>query len=305
MKITIQGEVRYAAGGSFAENVLVRLELNNGGLAGEVRTDRTGKFAFENITQSQYRISASMPGYRTATQEVNLTTVANEHVILTLVPDKPAQKSQLAFLEDTTIDVRVPQGARDEYEKGRAALLSGNDTAKGIPHLENAVKIYPNFLQAQLLLGTAYLDSHQFDRAEISLKRALAIDPKTSQALLALGEAYRESKKFPDAEAALQEGLKLNDTSWQGHLSLGRLYLDQGNVAKAGPEIGRALQLNPKNAETYLIAGNLLLKAGKADEALQMYQQYLQIAPKGQYAEETQKLVEKIKKAIAEKKENR
>ncbi|MBZ5499449.1 MAG: tetratricopeptide repeat protein [Acidobacteriia bacterium] len=302
LQITIQGEVRYAQGGRAAENVLVRLEYLSGGMAGQVRTDRTGKFSFAGITQSLYRVTVSTVGYQPATQDVDLTTSPNAHIILTLAPDKPVQENRVSQNTDSMIDSKVPIEARDEYEKGRATLLDGSDPANGIQHLENAVKIYPGFLQAQLLLGTAYLDLHQMDKAESALKRVLEMNPKAGPALLALGEVYLETKRFPEAEKALQQGLQWDNASWQGHLAMGRLYLDTGDAAKAGPEIGRALQLKPDNAETYLYAGNLLLKANKAEDALQMFSQYLHLAPKGQYAAETQKVVEKIKKAIAEKK---
>jgi thioredoxin-like negative regulator of GroEL len=302
MQITIQGEVRYAQGGGAAENVLVRLESFAGGLVAQVRTDRTGKFSFSDIGQANYRVTASIIGFKTVSQEVNLTTTPNEHLIFTLVPDKTGQENRIVPDADAIIDTRVPKEARDEYEKGRTALLNGTEPAKGIPHLESAVKIYPDFLQAQLLLGTAYLDVHQMDKAESTLKRVLEIDPKTTQALFALGELYRTGKRCPEAEQVLQQGLKLNDASWQGHLALGRLYLDTGNIAKAGPEIGRALQLKPDNPETFLFAGNVLLRANRAEEALQMFEQYLHLAPKGRYADETQKVVEKIKKAVPEKK---
>ena len=302
MKIGIQGEVRYAQGGQSAENVLVRLEAFSGGLVDQMRTDRTGKFSFQDISQADYRVTASIIGFKTVTQEVNLTTTPNEHIIFTLVPDKPAQEDRPAPEQDTTIDTKVPKEARDEYQAGRTALLTGTEPAKGIPHLEKAVKIYPDFLQAQLLLGTAYLDAHQPDKAEASLKRVLAIDPKTPQALFALGEIYRMGKKYPEAEQAIQQGLQLNDTSWQGHLALGKVYMETGDIAKAGPEIGRALQLKPDNPETYLFAGNILLKANRAEEALQMFEQYLHLAPKGQYVDETQKIIEKIKKEVPEKK---
>lgn len=302
MKIAIQGEVRYAQGGGPAENVLVRLESFAGGLVDQVRTDRTGKFSFQDIGQTNYRVTASIIGFKTVTQEANLTTTPNEHLMFTLVPDKIGQENRIVPDADSIIDTKVPKEARDEYEKGRTAILNGTEPAKGIPHLENAVKIYPDFLQAQLLLGTAYLDMHQMVKAEPALKRVLEIDPKTSQALFALGELYRTGKQFPEAEKTLQQGLQLNDSSWQGHLALGRLYLDTGNIVKAGPEIGRALQLKPDNPETYLFAGNLLLKANRAEEALQMFEQYLHLAPKGQYANETQKMIEKIKKAVPEKK---
>ncbi len=303
-KISIQGEVRYARGGGVAQNIIVRLDYFKGGLADEVRTDSTGKFVFSGISQSLYRITAIAAGYQPASQEVDLTTSPTAHIILTLTPDRPVLENRATPATDTTIDSKVPKEARDEYEQGRAALLNDTETDKGISHLENAIKIYPDFLQAQLLLGTAYLDARQMGKAESALKRALAIDPKTAPALLALGEVYLETKKFPEAEKALQDGLQLDDNSWQGHLALGRLYINTGNAAKAGPEIGRALQLKPDNAETYIFAGNLLLKSGKAEDALQMYLQYLHLDPKGRFAAETQKVVDGIRKALAEKKKH-
>ncbi len=303
-KISVQGEVRYARGGGVAPNVLVRLELFKGGTAEEVRTDSTGKFIFSGVSQSLYRVTAIAAGYQPASQEVDLTTAPTAHIILTLTPDRPVLENRASLAADTTIDSKVPKEARDEYEQGRAALLDETEAAKGISHLENAVKIYPDFLQAQLLLGTAYLDAHKMEKAESALKRALAIDPKTGPALLALGEVYLETKRLPEAEKALQDGLQLDDNSWQGHLALGRLYSNTGNVAKAGPEIGKALQLKPDNAETYIFAGNLLLKSGKAEDALQMYLQYLHLAPKGRFAAETQKVVDTIKKTLSEKKKH-
>ncbi len=297
MSVSIHGEVRYAAGGKPAENVLVVLESFSGGMIAQARTDRVGKFDFSDIAQATYRVTASLEGYQDASQEVDLNTTFTQYIILTLA----VKKSGSAAGTPVVIDSRIPHDALEEFEKGRAALLDGSDPGKGIPHLEKATKIYPAYLQAQLLLGTAYMDSHQVEKAESALKRVLEIDPKTAQAYLALGEIYRETKRYPEAEKTLTQGLKLNDASWQGHFSLGRLYWDTGDVPKSGAEIGRTLQLNPEAADAYLLAGNLFLKAGKAQEAFQMFSKYLSLAPKGQYADQTRKVVEKLKKSLAQK----
>ncbi|HYK87425.1 MAG TPA: tetratricopeptide repeat protein [Acidobacteriota bacterium] len=296
MPVSIHGEVRYAQGGKQAENVLVVLESFAGGMVAQARTDRAGKFDFSNIDQAIYRVTASTEGFQPATQEINLMTTYNEYVVLTLAPKKSSAADRLGPGMEMSIDAKVPEEARTEFEKGRSELLDSPE--KGISDLEKAVKIYPNFLQARLLLGTAYMDSHQADKAESCLKRVLEIDPKTAPALFALGEIYREKKKYPEAEKSLQQGLQINDSSWQGHLALGRLYWETGNVPKAGAEVGRTLQLKPDAADAYLLGGNVFLKARKAPEALQMFSQYLVLAPKGQYAEQTRVTVEKIKKAL-------
>ncbi len=301
MAISIHGEVRYAEGGKQAENVLVVLESFAGGMVAEVRTDRAGKFDFSNISQAIYRVTASLEGFRPASQEVNLMTTYTEYVVLTLVSTEAGTQAR-AGPGQTVLDSRVPKEAREEYEKGRSELMNSSDPAKGISDLEKSVKIYPDYLEARLLLGTAYMDAHQLDKAESSLKRVLQINPKTPQALLALGEIYREKKQYSEAEGALLQGLQLNESSWQGHLALGRLYWEMGSISKAGAEVGRTLQLKPDEADAYLLAGNLFLKANKAAEALQMFTQYLNLAPKGQYAEQTRKVVEKLSKAVGTRK---
>lgn len=302
MTNSIHGQLRFAEGGLKAENVLVRLETQEGGVVAEVRTDRNGKFDFSNISQAMYKVTATMEGYLPAYQEVNLMTTYTEYVILTLIPDKNKMTRTKADNAGILLDSKAPKEAQDEYEKGRAELLNASDPAKGIPHLEKAVKIYPDFVEAQLLLGTAYLDSHQLDKAEPALLHVLKIAPKTAQANFALGEVYREKKDFPAAEKTLLEGLKLDDKSWQGHLTLGRVYWEIGDVPRSGVEVGKTLQLKPDCTDGLLLAGNLLLRARKPVEALGMFQEYLRLDPKGPYADQTKKSVEKIKLALAEEK---
>jgi Tfp pilus assembly protein PilF len=300
MSISIHGQLRFAEGGVKAENIIVRLETQEGGVVAEVRTDRNGKFDFSGISQAMYRVTATMDGYLPAYQEVNLMTTYTEYVLLTLVPDKKNVVSSPSHKEEILLNSKVPKEAQDEYEKGRAELLNASDPVKGIPHLEKAVKIYPDFVEAQLLLGTAYLDSHQLDKAQATLLQVLKIAPKTAQANFALGEVYREKKDFPAAEKTLLEGLKLDDKSWQGHLELGRVYWEMGDIPKSGVEVGKTLQLKPDCSDGLLLAGNLLLRARKPVEALGMFQEYLRVEPKGQFAQQTKISVEKIKKVLAE-----
>jgi len=52
--------------------------------------------------------------------------------------------------------------------------------------------------------------------------------------------------------------------------------------------------------EAHLLAGNLLFKAHRAKDALPEYETYLRLDPGGEFALETEGLVEKIKQALAE-----
>lgn len=303
--VEIRGQLRYP-NGSPAFDVVVRLERQSGGYEGEVRTDRLGKFQFRGLVPIQYRINVRHPGFREVDREVNLVMQSSEYVQVTLIADSRAAAGAVATTttgpDGLVVDSSVPPAARQEFDAGRLAVQDTARMEEGLQHLQQAVKLYPNYLEAQLLLGTVYMDGQKWEPAEAALRQALKINPKTAHAYFALGEIYRRQKKFAPAEKELLEGLKLDEKSVQGHLTLGRVYYDQNDLAKAGPHVGKALQLDPKLAEGHLLAGNILLKARQAENALAEFQAYLVLAPNGEFAPQARDLVAKIKQALANKK---
>lgn len=310
--LQIHGQVRFATGGKPAELILVRLESFRGGVEGEVTTDRSGKFNFSGLNPDLYVVSVRTPGFREASQQVDLRTQLTDYVQLALVSDEngasPANRAGV-------IDSKVPHTAVTEFEKGRDALFQKNNAAGGILHLENAIRIYPGYFEALLLLGTAYMDQNDSGKAEHALQRALEIYPRAANALFALGELYLKQKKDADAEKVLLQGLQLEDRSWQGHLSLGHAYwnmaVKSGDEARHKPlleksyaQAKRALELKPDLAAAHLLSGNLLFKAKRAEEALREFEEYVRLDPNGQFVDQTNTLIQKIKLALAELKKS-
>ena len=298
--VEIRGQVRLVEGGAPAENVVVRLDSSRGGYVAETVTDRSGKFRFSGLTPDDYTVKVHTLGYKDAEQRVDLLRISSDYVFLQLAPDGSAA-AKPALAPAMLIDANVPPDARKEFEAGREAVMTKKLDA-GITHLQKAVAAYPNFFEAHLLLGTAYLDTRKLDKSEASLRRALEIKPKTTAALFALGEVYREQKKYDEAEKALKDGLEQDERSAQGRFTLGRVYYEKGEIVKAGPEVGRAIRLKPDFAEAHLLAGNILLRARQAENALVEFQEYLRLDPKGEFAEQARQIAEKIKRALAEKK---
>jgi tetratricopeptide (TPR) repeat protein len=296
---SISGVVRYQIGGQPAEFVVVSLESNIGGVISQVRTDRSGKFRFTNVGQDQFRIVVRHPGYKDVQRVVDLNTQSTDYLQIQLV----AEELDAIPLPKKTVNASLSLEAQEEYEKGRKALIEEKNLQVGIASLEKAVNLAPEYQEAHLLLGAAYMDNKQDDKAEREMRRALEINPKSAAAYFGLGDVLRRQEKYAEAEKVLQDGLKLEPKSHRGHFTLGQVYFAKGDVAKAGPEVGQALQLKPDYAEAYLLAGNLFLKARNAASALQMFEEYLRLEPKGNYAAQTREMVEKIRKAMAEKKQ--
>ena len=292
------GQVRYD-GGDPAFQILVRLERFDGGLVGQEYTDRNGKFRFNGLKPFTYVVSIHLPGYQDIKQQVELVTRNNDYAVFTLRPDGSPAARASSLGTAVVLDVKVPLEARREFERGRAALLEASKPQEGIAHLEKAISLYPNFLEAHLMLGTAYMDAGQLEKAESTLSKALSINTKAAEAYFALGEVYRQQKKYREGEKMLREGLKLHERSWQGHFTLGRLYWDMTEWVKAGREIAKTLQLKPDLAEAHLLGGNILLRARKNEDALLEFEEYLRLDPKGKFAAQARETVAKIRKALA------
>jgi tetratricopeptide (TPR) repeat protein len=304
----INGQVRYSPGGAPAFDVLVTCEAYSGGVVDQVRTDRSGRFKIERLGPSQFTVSVKQPGYLSAQETVELATTSSAYVQFTLKPDPnysgPAPASGVVV-------ANIPPAAQKEFDKGEAALATGtkDGLAEAAKHYEQAVSIYPQFVQAELKLGTTYMDMGQWDKAEPILKKTVEIDPKAVNALFALGEVYLRQKKYTDAEKVLQQGLVIEERSYQGHLTLARVYWDMGSalkeeaqwrplLEKAYGEVNQALKLNPNYAHAHLIKGNLYLKVGRGQDALHEFEEYLRLDPKGPYADQTRATTVKLKKVL-------
>jgi len=295
----VSGEVRLPGNASAPQNVQVRLERFSGGIVDQIPTDNRGRFRFPNLPRGYYKVIVNAPGYRPTQQDADLQVLFRIYLVVELTADNSTNTSGVRILNEV-VDARIPAAAREEFSNGRTALAR-KDYQQAIIHLEKAISGYSSFFDAQLLLGTAFMDLREWNKAEKALLRAVEIKPDNATAIIALGEVYWRQKRNTEAEQTLLDGLKLDDKSWHGHFTLGRLYWDMGEVMKAGGPIGKTLQLKPDLAEAHLLAGNILLRVNQRERALVEYREYLRLAPKGEFVVPVQELVRKVEKTLNEK----
>ena len=289
----VTGQVNLAGANGIARDLPVRLERFSGGVIDQVNTDARGRFRFANLARGYYKVIINAPGFAPAQQDADVTLLAKAYLVFTLTATDV--KTVHATPVNDVIDARVPPSAREEFERGREALAR-KIYSNAIAHFQKATSLYPEFFEAQLLLGTAFMDMRDWQKAETTIVRALELKPDSASALLALGEVYWREERHDEAERALLDGLKLDEKNWHGQFTLARLYWEKGDVLKAGPCVGRTLQLKPEFAEGHLLAGNILLRLDQMQRAKIEYEEYLRLAPKGDYAAEARSLIKKIEK---------
>lgn len=290
----ISGQVRAAEGDAPMREVMVRLESEGGALVDQTSTDSLGKFAFKNLGNSVYYITAHAPGYRDARQRVDLSVAARAFVQLHMIS---IPNQELAAPPLVVSAAAIPKEAISHIEKAKK-YISRKEFDSAANHLEKALKIYPSSAEARFLLGTVKIDLGRIDEAERELRRAIELDQKLAGAYFALGDLYTLERRYAEAESVLLKGLSLDATSWQGHFALGKAYWAMGDAARAEPHAWKAHDLNPDFAQVHLLVGNILLRKREPELALAEFEDYLKREPKGPLANQVRQLVERIRSAL-------
>ena len=101
------------------------------------------------------------------------------------------------------------QPPEEFYQQGIQAMQEGN-TASAIHYFNLAIEADKNFAQAHGALGTLFLETGDFTKAEVHLKQSLTLDPSLSIASLNLAHLYRKSGRIDTAIETYQALIQAN-----------------------------------------------------------------------------------------------
>jgi tetratricopeptide (TPR) repeat protein len=298
MHTSIRGNIRDAATHQALARVVVMIDCASSGYAGQAETDSSGKFEFQGLNAAQYSIRISAPGYNELSQTVDLTTNPMAYLSFELRL-KPGTATPAVAPEgpQAALDARlasVPEKARKEFLKARDLWQQGKDPQDCVDHLNKAVKFYPQFADAYVLLGSAYMQQNNVVEAGSVLNRAIEIDPKLADARFTLGTLQNRQKDYASAEKNLNEGLKLDNASPQGHYELAKTYWAQGRWQDAEPQAQKAIALLPTMAPAHVLLGNIALRKGDIETARTEFKEYLRLDPQGPMSGSVKQMIEKI-----------
>jgi tetratricopeptide (TPR) repeat protein len=296
----IRGVVQYA-NGKAADHVIVRLRSDKIAFQDETQTDMQGKFIFDALHLSTYRLTIEGQGFHPYSSiiDISMSKMAYEQIVLhpDKEPDAKAVPGEGPAAEVNARIAQIPPKARKEFEAGKHKMQTQNADGS-IPHFQKAIELYPNYAEAYQLLGVLHMESGKVREAEPELQKAVEIEPKMSTAHFALGICLNMLGRYPEAETTLVKGLQLDPASAEGHNEIGKTYWALGRWQEAEPHAQKAAALKPDMAQAHVLLGDIALRKKNAQVALKEYKEAIRLDPTGPMTPPVQQMVKKIEDAM-------
>jgi tetratricopeptide (TPR) repeat protein len=119
--------------------------------------------------------------------------------------------------DDREDAVAVFNQAQDAHEKG--------DFGAAITLYKKALKILPEFAEAEYQCGAAYLSLHNNSEAERAFRKSIELRPDWTLAMTGLGSLLVQSGKYEEADSLLSHAVELDPLNFSAFAALAELKL--------------------------------------------------------------------------------
>ncbi len=176
----------------------------------------------------------------------------------------------------------VTQSLTETVETKKNSMLQ-----EAVGHLQEAVRIHPNYKNAYLLLGNANNYLKQFEPAIQYYEKALQIDPDYKEARNNMSITYRDAGRhfgeqlgnLPKALEYLTKAYEINPEEYETLRLLGVAYGIKGDVPKTIEFFTKAVEVNPVSADALYNLGSAYYNVGNAEKGQEFHQKAIQIDP--------------------------
>ncbi len=142
---------------------------------------------------------------------------------------------------------------------------------------EHTLNVTKDNAAAEHNYGHALSEAGLLDEAAIHLNRAVQLVPEFVEARNNLGKLYLKQGKISEAIDCFTELAKRKDAPAEVHYSLASALLMQKRYDEAISQLSIVLELDPSNAHAPSAMAVALMSAGRTDEAIACFNKYLRL----------------------------
>ena len=169
-------------------------------------------------------------------------------------------------------ELRIPHKAIEELQRSQRDYNSGN-VRSSVRHLENALRLYPNYLEARNNLGAQYIELQEYEKAIAEFQRAIQINDTVVQPFNNLSVAFFKLQRYADAEVNARHALGLDPANLISRYLLGcTLAMENRNAPEALEILQTTKRVFP---ESGLMIAKILIRLGAAEDATAELRDYL------------------------------
>jgi tetratricopeptide (TPR) repeat protein len=160
-----------------------------------------------------------------------------------------------------------------------AVLKLGSSVDEAMTHLDQALRLNPDYPEAHDNRGLALQLLGRYEEAAAEHAAALRLEPAFAEAHNNLGSALQKLGRLDEAADHYRAVIRLRPQSPQGHANLGNAFLALGRLDEAVRAYERALQLEASLVDVRYNLAAALMGLGRHEEALRGFRDVLRTEP--------------------------
>jgi protein O-mannosyl-transferase len=158
-------------------------------------------------------------------------------------------------------------------------LIRQGKVPEAVIHLEQAVRLKPDYAEAHFNLAAALERVGKLEDAIGQYEQALRFNPDYTEAHYNLGVALQQVGKLEEAIRHYEQALHVNPDYAEAHNNLAVALEQVGKFEDAIRHWKQAVQIKPDYADAHYNLGVALEQVGRVQEAIGHYEQALRINP--------------------------
>jgi tetratricopeptide (TPR) repeat protein len=176
-RFSISGTLRDFQSSYAIDGAKVDLRAVTGSVVSTVFTNSNGTFQFDGIGTGNYSLVFTQVGYDQLDQDVTVQSgpIMGLQLELRRAGDPTANNSKGPG-KISARELAIPSKAQDAMQKGMRLLYEKSDYSRAIAEFQRALKAYPDYFEAEMQMGMAYMRLGDTSGAEQVLHKSLAMN---------------------------------------------------------------------------------------------------------------------------------